>query len=71
MLTHRNLLFMAAGSGKVRTVTSDDRLYGVLPMSHAVGLSVVLLGSLLAGASIYLTSRFDPMSARVTWKKNR
>jgi long-chain acyl-CoA synthetase len=70
MLTHRNLLFMAAGSAKVRSVNPDDRLYGVLPMSHAVGLAVVLLGSLIAGASIYLTPRFDPMSARMTLEKD-
>jgi long-chain acyl-CoA synthetase len=70
MLTHRNLLFMAAGSAKVRSVNPDDRLYGALPMSHAVGLAVVLLGSLIAGSSLYLTPRFDPMSARVTLEKD-
>jgi len=66
MLSHRNLLFMAHGSAKIRSVIPEDRLYGVLPMSHAVGLSVVLLGSLIAGATLYLTPRFDPMTARVT-----
>jgi long-chain acyl-CoA synthetase len=71
MLTHRNLLFMAAGSVQIRNVSSADRVYGILPMSHAVGLSVVLLGSLLAGASLYLSSRFDPMSARVTLEKEK
>jgi len=71
VLTNRNLLFMAAGSVEVRTVTSEDRVYGILPMSHAVGLSVVLLGSLLAGASLYLSSSFDPMSARVTLERHR
>jgi acyl-CoA synthetase (AMP-forming)/AMP-acid ligase II len=70
MLTNRNLLFMGTGSVRVRSVTSDDRLYGVLPMSHAVGLSVVLLGSLLAGATLYLVPRFDPMTARVTLEKD-
>jgi acyl-CoA synthetase (AMP-forming)/AMP-acid ligase II len=70
MLTHRNLLFMAAGSVRVRAVTSKDRVYGVLPMSHAVGLAVVLLGTLLAGSSVYLTWRFDPMSARVILEKD-
>ena len=69
MLTHRNLLFMADGSVTVRTVTSDDRVYGILPISHAVGLSVVLLGSLLAGATLFLSSSFDPMSARVTLER--
>src|SRR5579862_7313169 len=36
MLSHRNLLFMAEGSAKVRSVRPQDRVYGVLPMSHAV-----------------------------------
>jgi acyl-CoA synthetase (AMP-forming)/AMP-acid ligase II len=71
MLSHGNLLFMADGSAKIRSVTPVDRFYGVLPMSHAVGLSVVLLGSLIAGASLYLTPRFDPMTARVTLEKER
>jgi long-chain acyl-CoA synthetase len=69
MLTHRNLLFMAEGSAKVRAVSSSDRVYGVLPMSHAVGLATVLLGSLIAGASVYLVPRFDPMTARVTLER--
>jgi|HubBroStandDraft_1064217.scaffolds.fasta_scaffold00277_4 long-chain acyl-CoA synthetase len=71
MLSHRNLLFLAAGSARIRSLSPDDRLYGILPMSHAVGLSVVLLGSLLSGASLYLAPRFDPMTARVTLEKER
>jgi long-chain acyl-CoA synthetase len=69
MLTHRNLLFVASGAAKIRSLTPVDRLYGILPMSHAVGLSVVLLGSLLSGASVYLSPRFDPMNARVALEK--
>ena len=71
MLSHRNLLFVAAVSAKIRSLSPDDRLYGVLPMSHAVGLSVVLLGSLLSGATLYLTSRFDPVAALATLEKER
>ncbi|MFZ0300354.1 MAG: class I adenylate-forming enzyme family protein [Candidatus Sulfotelmatobacter sp.] len=71
MLTHRNLLFVAAVSSKIRSLSQDDRLYGVLPMSHAVGLSVVLLGSLLSGATLYLASRFDPVAALATLEKER
>jgi long-chain acyl-CoA synthetase len=70
-LTHRNLLFVAAVSAKIRSLSPDDRLYGVLPMSHAVGLSVVLLGSLLSGATLYLASRFDPVAALATLEKER
>jgi long-chain acyl-CoA synthetase len=71
MLSHSNLLFLAAGSARIRSLTPEDRLYGILPMSHAVGLSVVLLGSLLSGASLYLSPRFDPVAARVTLDKER
>src|SRR2546421_8238941 len=71
MLTHRNLLFMAAGSAKIRSLAPDDRFYGVLPMSHTVGLSVVLLGSLLSGATLYLSPRFDPVAALASLEKDR
>jgi acyl-CoA synthetase (AMP-forming)/AMP-acid ligase II len=71
MLTHRNLLFLAAVSAEIRALAADDRLYGVLPMTHAVGLSVVLLGSLLSGASLYLAARFDPVAALKTLEKNK
>jgi acyl-CoA synthetase (AMP-forming)/AMP-acid ligase II len=71
MLTHRNLLFVAAVSAQIRSLGTQDRLYGVLPMSHAVGLSVVLLGSLLSGATLYLASRFDPVAALATLEKEQ
>jgi long-chain acyl-CoA synthetase len=71
MLTHRNLLFIAAVSAKIRKLTPADRLLGILPMSHAVGLSVVLLGGLLSGATLYLSPQFDPMNARALIEKHR
>src|SRR5208282_6191233 len=71
LLTQRNLLFVAAVSAKIRSLTPEDRLYGVLPISHAVGLSVVLLGSLLSGATLYLSPRFDPVAALATLEKER
>ncbi len=71
MLTHRNLLFVAEGSAKIRRLGPEDRVYGLLPMSHAVGLSVVLLGSLLSGATLYLVSRFDSVAARMALEKER
>ena len=71
MLTHRNLLFLAAGSAQIRSLAPEDRFYGVLPMSHAVGLAVVLLGTLLSGATLYLSSRFDPVAALGALEKDR
>lgn len=70
MLRHRNLLFSAGGSAKIRSMTPEDRLFGVLPLSHIVGLSV-LLGTLVSGATLYLVSRFDPMAARLALEKDR
>ena len=62
MLTHRGLLFVAAVSARIRSLTPEDCLLGILPMSHAVGLSVVLLGALLSGATVDLMARFDPVA---------
>jgi long-chain acyl-CoA synthetase len=63
MLSHRNLLFMAHVSGRIRELTPHDRFYAVLPMSHIVGFSVVVLGTLLNGATLHLVSRFTPAAA--------
>lgn len=60
MLSHRNLLFVAATSAKIRRLTPTDGMYGVLPMFHVTGLSVNLLGPLLSGATLYIAGRFDP-----------
>lgn len=60
MLTHCNLLFIAAVSSTLRGLTPDDRAYGVLPISHVYGLASVMLGTLYAGACLHLAPRFDP-----------
>jgi long-chain acyl-CoA synthetase len=71
MLTHQNLLFVATVSARIRSLGPQDRLYGVLAMSHAVGLSVVLLGGLVSGATLYIVPRFDPFSAIDALEKQR
>ena len=70
MLTHRNLRLVAI-SARIRSLTPEDRLYGILPMSHAVGLSVVFLGTLLSGATLYFAPRFDPVAALASLEKDR
>ena len=71
MLTHKNFLYMAAVSAKIRSLSPEDRLYGVLPMSHAVGLSVVLLGALLSGSTLYLSPRFDPVAILTSLERDK
>ena len=62
MLTHANLLFVARVSGELRKIGHEDRVYGLLPISHVYGLASVCLGSLRAGASLHLQPRFNPAS---------
>lgn len=60
MLSHRNLLFVAAVSSRLRGLSPADRAWGVLPISHVYGLTSVMLGTLSAGACLTLAPRFTP-----------
>jgi long-chain acyl-CoA synthetase len=71
MLSARNLLFMALISNEIRHLTPEDRILGVLPMTHAVGLAVVMLGALLSGGTLYLTARFDPPAMLNLFEKEK
>lgn len=71
MLSHRNLLFMAIVSSAVRGISPQDRLLGILPMSHAVGLATVTLGTLGAGATLYIASRFDPSAVLASLERDK
>ncbi|MDE1183124.1 AMP-binding protein [Paraburkholderia sp.] len=64
MLSHRNLLFIAAMSSRLRRVNPDDVVYAVLPISHVYGFASVCLGSLYAGATLRLAPRFVPDAVR-------
>ena len=71
MLTHRNLLFIARVSGRLRELHPGDRFYAVLPFSHILGLAGVLLGSLCYGGTVYLTARFDPAATLLALQRDR
>jgi long-chain acyl-CoA synthetase len=58
-------------SARIRSLSPDDRLYGVLPMSHAVGLSVVLTGFVAERRDVVSRARFDPVAALATLEKER
>ncbi|MBA5604485.1 AMP-binding protein [Duganella sp. FT3S] len=60
MLSHRSLLYIAAVSSRLRGLQPSDRAWGVLPISHVYGLASVMLGTLYAGACLYLCPRFQP-----------
>jgi malonyl-CoA/methylmalonyl-CoA synthetase len=60
MLTHGNLLSNALTLRDYWRVTAGDRLIHALPIFHTHGLFVATNVALLAGASMFLLSKFDP-----------
>jgi long-chain acyl-CoA synthetase len=60
MLTHRNILFNASLSRLLRKPTPEDVIYGVLPMSHIVGFSIILAGTLIGGSAVHIVPKYDP-----------
>ena len=60
MLSHRNILFNASISRALRKPTPEDIIYGVLPMSHIVGFSIILAGTLIGGSAVHIVPKSDP-----------
>ncbi len=58
MLTHDNLMFAGAASRDARDLCPDDKVFGVLPISHVFGLASVVMACTIAGASVRLEPRF-------------
>lgn len=63
MLTHRNLMWNAMSSARLREIVPDDIVIGVLPGTHIFGFSSAFLATMHAGATIRFMTRFD--AARV------
>ena len=60
MLTHKNLCWNAMISARLRGLSRDDLVLGVLPGSHIFGFSSTLLAALFAGACTRFVPRFTP-----------
>jgi long-chain acyl-CoA synthetase len=71
MLTHDNLLFVARTSGMLRSLGPGERVHGAPPFSHILGLSVIVLATLLYGATLYPCSRFDPAETLTSVERDR
>jgi long-chain acyl-CoA synthetase len=59
MLTHENLLFSAKTTAEIRRMTPADKQYVVLPISHIVGISLLVM-TLMTGATVRLVAKYDP-----------
>jgi long-chain acyl-CoA synthetase len=59
MLTHENLLISARTTAHFRKMDASDKIYIVLPISHIVGISLLIM-TLISGATARLVSKYDP-----------
>ena len=59
MLTHDNLLVSAATTAHFRRMQASDKVYIVLPISHIVGISLLIM-TLMVGGTVRLVSKYDP-----------
>ena len=59
MLSHRNLLVSAGTTALFRRMTEQDKVYVVLPISHIVGISLLIM-TLMVGGGVRLVSKYDP-----------
>ena len=59
MITHKSLRFGGQSSAKMRGMTQDDLIYGVLPMTHVFGLTAITTGATVAGAEVFFEARFS------------
>jgi long-chain acyl-CoA synthetase len=73
MLSHGNLLanIDQVNGTEERRQTAADVSFGVLPLFHIFGLTVVLGCTLEAGGTVALVERFDPASALETIDRYR
>jgi long-chain acyl-CoA synthetase len=59
MLTHENLLISAKTTAHFRRMSAGDKVYVVLPISHIVGISLLIM-TLMVGGTVRLVSKYDP-----------
>jgi len=59
MLSHDNLLISAKTTAYIRKMNEDDKIYLVLPISHIVGISLLIM-TLMTGGTVRMVSKYDP-----------
>ena len=59
MLSHDNMLISAKTTAYVRKMDRNDKIYLVLPISHIVGISLLIM-TLMVGGTVRMVSKYDP-----------
>ena len=70
-LTHASLSKNAEISTRLFSLTSDDVIFGGLPMFHSFGQTCALNAAVETGACVTLLPKFDPVSALATLQRDR
>jgi long-chain acyl-CoA synthetase len=70
-LTHANLSKNAEVSSRLFSLTSDDVIFGGLPMFHSFGQTCALNASVQMGSCVTLLPRFDAASALEALQRDR
>jgi long-chain acyl-CoA synthetase len=60
-LSHRNLIANLRSTIEAMRLEERDRVVAALPLMHAFGLTVTLNAPLIAGATVLLVERFNPL----------
>ncbi len=71
VLSHGNLLSVAAETVEAIGLHSDDVVFGVATVFNVFGLGPGILGTMLAGASLVLQEQFQPAGALALIEKHR
>ena len=59
MLSHENLLISAKTTARFRNMDHNDKIYLVLPISHIVGISLLIM-TFMVGGTVRMVGRYDP-----------
>jgi len=59
MLSHENLLTSAKTTAHFRKMDHNDKIYLVLPISHIVGISLLIM-TVMVGGTVRMVSKYDP-----------
>jgi acyl-CoA synthetase (AMP-forming)/AMP-acid ligase II len=60
MISHANALFIGGAQAALRRYSPDDRVYCVVPLSHAGALASIMTSVFIAGGALHLAQRFAP-----------
>lgn len=70
-LTHAGILASAAAQAEHLGQTSDDVAIGHMPLNHVGGMTCTVAASMVAGGSVALLARYNPLAALDAIKQRR